>query len=90
MFKHFALQAGFLFLQYQNARFNNLESWSISFLCNNNCDSLTKTALSKAEAGHNGINTGDGLKFARLTRTFKGIFRPSEKILEEMEVGAAF
>ena len=49
-----------------------------------------KTARSKAEPGHNGINNGDGLPFARLTRKFWGIFRPSEKILEKMEVGAAF
>ena len=76
MFKNFALQAGCLLLQYQNARFNNLESWSISFLYNNNCDWSTKSALSKAEPGHNGINTGDGLPFARLTRKFCGIFRP--------------
>ena len=90
MFKHFAPQAGCLLLQYQNARFNNLELWSISFSYNNNCDCLTKIAQSKVEPGHNGINTGDGLPFARLTRKIWGTFRPSEKILEKMEVGAAF
>ena len=90
MFKHFVLQAGCLLLQYQNARFNNLELWSISFSYNNNCDCLTKTALSKVKSGHNRINTGDGLPFARLAHKFWGIFRPSEKVLQKMEAGAAF
>ena len=84
MFKHFALQAGCLLLQHQNARYNNLESWSISFLYNNNCDCLTKTALSKAEPGQNGINTGDGLPFAQI------LGHISSYILEKMDVGAAF
>ena len=51
---------------------------------------IVVTVRAKTESGHNGINTGDGLPFARLTRKFWGISRPSEKILEKMGVGAAF
>ena len=38
------------------------QSWIVVYfvLYNNNCDCLTKTARSKAEPGHNEINTGDG------------------------------